>query len=321
MTTPTLFELQLKVSAAQRKLKKLGVVPPPPSGAKALADIMKPGRRYTPPKALAPTKAYLAQLTNLLTQSANRWTDEAYLHNVMAAALEAAPPPLRPNEPHGHVPARPVIGNEGYLALSLLAAEWVTPHVSSKERASFDRWVALGKRVSRGLALTAKDRALFNRELPYVRLPSRAISRVFTAKTPALLVAQGVGLEAEQTHARNVGGKGAREACARAVKLLGPSPKTVTAFLQALDATILLESAKVQLGDVKEQPSSAPVACRWRGAEGGKVIAFLVELADGHFALVWKLKGTWRLVEGERDAVLATVPDAHFASATRALLG
>lgn len=315
---PTLSELRWDVRELQKKLKKLGVTPPPPKGAKPIADIMKPGKFYVAQNALAPAARYLAQLQAVLDAQETRWTPEAYLHNVMAAALAVAPASEQLERPHGHVAARPVIDNHGYLALALLAAEHVSKRVPAAERARFGRWVELGRRVAQKQELRASDEALLDAELPYERLPSRALSRVFTAKTPTLLVAQGVGLEAEQAEAHNVAGKGAREACARAVEVLATSAKQ---FLTALDALILLEDAKLKLGDVSVKPSAAMVASRWRGAEKGKGSHWLVELANGNFALLWKVKGKWRLVEGGRDEVLASVPDAHFKAATQALLG
>lgn len=317
----TLSEVRWDVRELQKKLKKLGVTPPPPKGAKLIADIMKPGKFYVAQNALAPSVAYLAQLQAVVDGQETRWTPEAYLHNVMAAALAVAPAEERLEKPHGHVPARPVIDNHGYLALALLAAEHVSKRVPAAERARFSRWVELGQRVARGQALSAKDEALLTEEVPYVRLPSRAVSRAFTAQSPLFRVAQGVGLEAEEADAHNVGGKGAREACARAVEVLSKSTGAVKKFLTALDALILLEDAKLRFREVSVKPSAAVVASRWRGAEKGKGSHWLVELANQNFALLWKVKGKWRLVEGGKDEVLASVPDAHFKAATQALLG
>lgn len=318
---PSLSELRWDVRELQKKLKKLGVTPPPPKGAKPIADIMKPGKFYVAQNALAPSAAYLEQLQAVVDAQASRWSPEAYLHNVMAAALEGAPASEQLAAPHGHVPARPILDNHGYLALALLAAEHVSKQVPAGERARFTRWVELGKRVATKQELSAKDEALLDAEMPYVRLPSRAHSRAFTAQTPTLRVAQGVGLEAEEADAHNVGGKGAREACARAVEVLSTSAGAAKKFLTALDALILLEDAKRQFGEVTVKPSAAVVATRWRGAEKGKSSHWLVELSNGTFALLWKVKGKWRLVEGARNEVLASVADAHFKAATQALLG
>jgi hypothetical protein len=60
-------------------------------------------------------------------------------------------------------------------------------------------------------------------------------------------------------------------------------------------------------------------ACLWRGVDGAKVTMSLVRLSDERFALLSKAGARWALTEGDRDAVLATVPDAHFPAAVAAL--
>jgi hypothetical protein len=60
-------------------------------------------------------------------------------------------------------------------------------------------------------------------------------------------------------------------------------------------------------------------ACLWRGFDGAKVTMWLVRLSDERFALLSKPGARWALTEGDRDAVLATVPDAHFPAAVAAL--
>lgn len=312
------WQVKAEVREAQKKLKQLGVAPPPPKGKPVRADIMKPGTYHALPPRLEDLEHYAGQLRALLERHATRWAGKAFLHNVLAAALDAAPEQERLDRPHGHVTARPVIDNRGYLALALLAADTVAPYVSAAEKKQFDRWLELGRRVAGGAELSEGDEALLDREVPLVRQPSRALSRNFTAASATLRVAQGVGLEAEQAEAHNVGGKGAREACAAAVTLL-VKPGEAKRFLERLDALIQLEDAKLQFSKVSVQPSSALVAARWRGAEKGKGSHWLVELANGRFAFLWKVRGMWRLVEGTRDDAIASVPDAHLADAVKAL--
>lgn len=214
------WQVKAEVREAQKKLKQLGVAPPPPKGKPVRADIMKPGTYHALPPRLEDLEHYAGQLRALLERHATRWTGKAFLHNVLAAALDAAPAQERLDRPHSHVTARPVIDNRGYLALALLAADTVAPYVGAAEKKQFARWLELGRRVAGGAELSEGDEALLDREVPLVRQPSRALSRNFTAASATLRVAQGVGLEAEQAEAHNVGGKGAREACAAAVTLL-----------------------------------------------------------------------------------------------------
>ena len=309
-------ELKWDLREAQKKLKKLGVAPPPPKGKPVLADIMKPGKFYAHPPSLEKLQAYEALLLALLEAQGRKWTPAAFLHNVLAAALKSAPEKERLARPHGHVPARPVIDNHGYLALAMLAAEHVSPHVTKEERPQFEAWLALGHTVAEGKELT--DDALLDSEMPLTWQPSGASARNFTATSPALLVAQGVALEAEEAAIHNVGGKGAREACARAVTVLN-KPGEARRFLEALDRLIQLHDAKLQLSKVSEKPSAPVVAGLWRGAEKGKSTHWLVKLDNGRYALLWKVKGKWRLVEGSKEDALASVPDAHLKEAVNAL--
>ncbi|MFO0598080.1 MAG: hypothetical protein U0228_22450 [Myxococcaceae bacterium] len=319
---PTVNELRWDIGVVQKKLKKLKIPPPPPKGQPEKPDIMKPGKFYTVPLQTAPLTAYLAQLNEVLDAAASKWTLDAFGHSVMAAALEAAPEAERLAKPHRHVPSKPVIDNHGYVALAMLAAEVVTPFVPQNERKSFARWLELGQRVLARRELTASDVALLDEAMPVAFQPSGASARAFGPASDVMRIAHGVGWEAEQADHTNVGGKGAREACAKAVAVLASQgkPGDVRRFLERLDALLLTEDARLQLEKVAQKPSAPLKAGRWRGAEKGKTALWLVELEGGRFALLWKLKGQWRFVEGAKEDVLASVPDAHMASAVEALL-
>lgn len=262
---PSVPELRWDIRELQKKLKKLGVAPPPPKGKPALTDIMKPGKFYVVAPTLKELGAYHAQLQAAVEAQGSAWTAGAYLHSVLGAALDAAPESERLARPHGHVAAKPVIDNHGYLALALLATERVAPLVTAPERERFERWHALARRVAAREPMSTSDVALLNREVPFVKQPNRALSRNITAKEPVLAIAQAAGLEAEQADDNNVAGKGAREACSRAVRLL-TKPGEARRFLEDLDALIQREDARLQFEKVSEQPSAPVVAGRWRGA-------------------------------------------------------
>lgn len=70
---------------------------------------------------------------------------------------------------------------------------------------------------------------------------------------------------------------------------------------------------------MSEQASAPVVAGLWRGAERGKATHWLVKLANGRYALLWKVRGKWRLVEGTREDTLASVSDEHMKDAVDAL--
>lgn len=182
----TANDLKWDLRELQKRLKKLGVAPPPPRGKPVLAGIMKPGKFYAHPTSLEALQRYFSELAALHGEHSRKWTAEAFLHNVLAAAMSRAPESERLARPHGHVAARPVIDNHGYLALAMLAAEHVTPHVSAGEREQFDRLLEIGRRVLSGKELTAADETLLDRQVPVAWQPSGASSRNFTAMSPAL---------------------------------------------------------------------------------------------------------------------------------------
>ena len=63
------------------------------------------------------------------------------------------------------------------------------------------------------------------------------------------------------------------------------------------------------------------VASLWRGCTGAKVAHCIVRLHSGQLGLIAKTKGRWSWHQGERDDVLATVPDALMEGAVAAIVG
>lgn len=319
-----LWTLGQESKALQRQLKALGVAPPPPPGRGALADIMKPGRFYEferDAKLVPQLERYVETLQLAVTAAQSRWTADAHGHSVLMAAQDAAPASARLSRPHGGVPAKPVIDALGYVHAALLAARSVEHLVSKKDRVRFRRLVELGERVVSKRAFGAGDQRVIDDETPRGQLASRALTRLFTADAGPLRVAQGIAIDAEHAVQRGVAGKGSREACISAVQLLSADSKAVRSFLEQLDAVLLREDARTQFEKVAVKPSSPVKRTRWRGASKGKPSHWLVELESGGFALLWKAKGKWRVVEGARHDVLACVTDTELRAATEALLG
>ena len=71
--------------------------------------------------------------------------------------------------------------------------------------------------------------------------------------------------------------------------------------------------------------TSAPVdRAIFRGRVGdgeGAVATWLARLISGRHGLLWRCGPAWRWLEGERDEVLAHVPDEHFEAAANAACG
>ena len=87
------------------------------------------------------------------------------------------------------------------------------------------------------------------------------------------------------------------------------APQLATSFLEGLDDALLAQEAQAAFDE--RAPGHRTVRrVFWR--HQGQV---LVEFAGGGFGLLVKLKARWRFFEGERDDVLANVPDELFADA------
>ncbi|MCB9676501.1 MAG: hypothetical protein H6737_15390 [Alphaproteobacteria bacterium] len=94
----------------------------------------------------------------------------------------------------------------------------------------------------------------------------------------------------------------------------------VTTFLARLDDELRRLDVVNALAKRKEQPTVPIRHCVWRASDGKAVRLHLAELADGRFGLLCKLKGRYRWMEGERDEILASVPEEWFAGAVSAAL-
>lgn len=310
---PAATELDWESRILQRKLKALGVPPPAPAGQPVKPGILKKAQYYAVVGWDA-KHAYLLKLRELFASQSTKWTDEACLHTVLAAAQKAAPETERLRVCHQGVPARPVIANAGYVALCVLAADAVAHLVPAAEQKEFRKWVEFARPVRERDVLTKaqqkSQQASMNTWLHEV-----------SATTPALILAQSTALAADCCSSGDDAGKVTRQAVVTALQMLAAEGKPGAArqLLEAMDRLILKEDALTQLTKMKQQPRSPVVAAAWRGVEKGKATHWLVQLEQG-FALWWKVRGQWRLVEGSREDVLASVPDAQMASATVALL-
>jgi hypothetical protein len=69
------------------------------------------------------------------------------------------------------------------------------------------------------------------------------------------------------------------------------------------------------------KPSRPDATLLWRGVDARKKLAHVLGRDGDLHVLLTKQKNRWRWFEGTRDDILATIPDASFASAMRALDG
>lgn len=95
-------------------------------------------------------------------------------------------------------------------------------------------------------------------------------------------------------------------------------PEEVRPFVLALQEQVLREECQAAV-DAYLRPPVRVHALVWRGTRGsGAAGHFLFATADG-YGLVTKLKRRWNALSGDRDEVLATVPEPFFEAATAAL--
>ncbi len=120
----------------------------------------------------------------------------------------------------------------------------------------------------------------------------------------------------------------ATAAVSRVVKELAsdPRPMTVRAFLEELDGRLMRsELAGACRARTKKEPPPLGAVLFRSADDDGRVAYWIARLASGGYVSLGRAgagaRATWSWVEGSRDDVLASVPDALFAEATRRVVG
>lgn len=91
-----------------------------------------------------------------------------------------------------------------------------------------------------------------------------------------------------------------------------------TTFLAFLDEELRRLDVVNAVEKRKQAPTSPVTRAIWRGDQGGSVRIWLAELADGRYGLLYKPKSRYTWLEGDRESVLASLPDAWFGAAIAA---
>jgi hypothetical protein len=256
------------------------------------------------------------------------------VHAFLEVALAATPEAERPGPPfHRGVPAKPQLGAFGCAGIALFLADAARSAATTRERKRFDAWVASAADVygrhARGEVREVKrgrdpvpcslTRAEYDALYESLVATGKYVEWARTDLSPALFVANTAALAAFDLE---IGGGGPygfsaiRNAVRRAAEIAGSR-----SFLEALDARLLREELRAMLAARRDPRAARVESCLWRAAEEGKATHLLGRLDGGEHVVVFKVGRTWRIFAGPRDDVLATVPDAHMASATAAVLG
>lgn len=233
-----------------------------------------------------------------------------HVAHLLLGVLGVVPPELHPQPPvHGGGP-QPKVGAYGYVVGGLWLADRARPHVDPRDREVFEQWVTLAReQLAAGPADDTRRKDLMKADAKKAsRIPCKI--GIWSAH------------EASNWAWRSIyAGGAARPAFANWGRyLLRKSPADVRAFVVDVHALCIHLEALSLLREREQQTSAPVVATPWRGHEDGRASQFVMRLADGRFALLGKLGGRWQLVEGPRDEVLASVPDALFAQAVRAVV-
>lgn len=282
----------------QRRLRALGVTPPPPAGKPKDPKAAKPGHFYVlPDRQKAELAAYVAQLRALLDAKEGAWSAKAHAHAVLMAAYEAVH--RKPGGPlHGGVTARPAFGNPGHLRVLFYLLQQVKPAPREKKAHAAAEAILVGM-LNPQLRSKAEQRKL---QQVVLHSPASALARTVTNGAFRSLQASPVDPMT-------------RQAAALVAKAL-EAPR-VPGFLAELDAVLLRED----LAAVLEGRFDGGLVDRvlFRAAADGRTTHWLGRLKGGQYVLTWKVKGKFHVVHGEKDTVLASVPDAHMAAAIAAV--
>lgn len=232
-------------------------------------------------------------------------------HGLLLGALKVSPPESHPASPfHGGGPAL-VIDAEAYVRSALWLAKRIAPHVDPRDGEEFAAWVALAERqLAVGPKDTSKQREVY------------AVDAGKVTRIPAKVGAWAAHEAGNWAWRSRYAGGAARPSAANVARFYAKKlPSELAPYLKELDALCVVLDAETAMRDRKHATKSKVANVLWRAHEAGKVLFWLLRLEDGDLALFHKEKTRWRLVEGARDDVLATVPEAHFAAAVNAALG
>jgi len=228
--------------------------------------------------------------------------------HLLLAALKSSPESDHPPGPFHMGGPQPKIGARAYVIAALWLAERAAPFVEARDKSQFDGYVAVAKRqLERG---------------PDDRMQGKELHDAMHKKPPRMPCKIGAWAahEAANWAYRPIyAGGAARPAAANLAKIIAKkTPAELARFLADLDALCIHLEALTMLDDRAVKPSAPVATTLWRGHDKGKVTHWLMRLDNGELALLAKLGPRWKVIEGKRDDVLASVGDAHFAAAVRA---
>lgn len=232
-----------------------------------------------------------------------RYSDEGAC-TFLVPALANAPVDQHPPRPFHHGGPPPKLDEDAVVALALWACDRADPYVAKSDRALFDAWVGDARRQ---YALGREKRSLGP-----IGPPTKKLDLALDVAARTL---RHVSMWADGS--RVAGWAGQAIICL--VQLAYKRDGDVRALLVELDDTCVhLEAcSKLRAHDLS---TSAPLEhTQWRGSTKDKATHWLGVLENRSHALIHKIGGRWRLVEGAYDFVIAHLPDEHLGPAVAAV--
>jgi len=255
---------------------------------------------------------------------------------ILGAALLALDAELRPGPPHHLGGPAPRLGDEQKLRVALWLAREIEATAPMPDRRLVGRllppvaaFVAAPRRASRDVpyegaidALPVEEQAL-RRELesPTLAAPGESAWVVIARRAASAALAF---FDRRNEHITRLVMEAARLAAelhASGAASTGAIPDAAT-FCRALDDELLRQECAARVAETTGQPPPEPWRVLWRSTVSGEVSAFIAALEPGDkFGLLAEIGGHPQWIVGDRDAVLASVPDERFGEATEAVLG
>lgn len=234
------------------------------------------------------------------------------VHGHLLPAMQTLPVEALHAAPFHRGEPTPFIGARGHVRYAIFLARAVAHTAAPEDREAFET------ALEAATAHTSKARPS----------PSPALKAATKLKPSslALIAARTAAVEAN-TSVRSPDGTG-RSALTTTTKVLletcaTDGPAATRALLAALDDELRRLDALYAFEERDKVPERPVVRAVFRDGpalpgEGRVTDTWLVECEGGAFALLNKPKTRWQLTVGPRAEVLAAVPDAYFAAATRA---
>jgi hypothetical protein len=244
---------------------------------------------------------------------------------------------------HGGVDANPQLGSFGCGGIAIFMANACAARVTAREQPRFDRWLNAAKdiyvRHARAEGTEVKEGTKSKlRVLPKAELKALQgeilLQNARKAPPSVSLRAANAALYAAIDVEQQAGGPYVLAELKKIAEEVGEDtpPTEQKALIMSFDRVLLREELRSLLAQRRDPRCEKVADCVWRfahgtekarqgRASGAKITHYIGRFDDNKtFLLLWKVGTRWQVISGERDEILASVPDDQMESAVTALL-